>query len=161
MATQTLEDLYQQEVGDLISANQQMQQIVDNMASKAQDQKVKELLANSVEHINKHTQTLQSLHGGQTQAECRAMSGLVEEAKRHAIDADLPSQLRDVAIIAHYQRMSHYGVAGFGTAAAYARALGRTDDAAKLSEIVADIYGADEYSTRLAESAEQAAANKS
>ena len=39
---------------------------------------------------------------------------------------------QDAAIIAQYQRMSHYGLAGFGSAAAYAKALGRTDDEQKL-----------------------------
>lgn len=158
---QSLEDLFRLEIGDLISANQQMRRVVDNMASKAQNQKFKQLLENSVGAIDTHTQTLQSLHGGGEQTECRGMAGLVEEAQRHAIDVDLPAQLRDVAMIAHYQRMSHYGVAGFGTAAAYARALGRQSDAEKLSQIVSDIYRADDYTSQLAEAAEQAAANKS
>jgi ferritin-like metal-binding protein YciE len=62
-------------------------------------------------------------------------------------------------MLAHYQRMSHYGMAGFGTAAAYARALGRTAGATKLSEIVSDIYRADEISSRRAEIVERAVAN--
>jgi ferritin-like metal-binding protein YciE len=155
-----LDDLYQQEIGDLISANIQMQRLVERMASKAQDEKVKHLLTNSVQEIGKHTETLRGLHKSGQETECRAMAGLVDEAQRHAVDADLPPQLRDVAMLAHYQRMGHYGVAGFGTAAAYARALGRTDEATKLSEIVSDIYDADEYSTKLAEAAERAAAAK-
>ena len=47
---------------------------------------------------------------------------------------------------------------GFGTAAAYASALGLKDDAAKLKAIVSDIYKADEYTSKLAERAEKAAA---
>ena len=61
-------------------------------------------------------------------------------------------------IIAQYQRMSHYGLAGFGTAAAYAGALGLKDDAAKPQAIASDIYKADEYTSKLAERSEQAAA---
>lgn len=61
-------------------------------------------------------------------------------------------------IIAQYQRMSHYGLAGFGTAAAYAGALGLKDDAAKPKAIASDIYKADEYTSKLAERSEQAAA---
>ena len=52
--------------------------------------------------------------------------------------------------------MSHYGVAGFGTAAAYARALGHANEAAKLSEIVNNIYRADEIRSQRAESVERA-----
>jgi ferritin-like metal-binding protein YciE len=156
MASQTLEDLYQEEIADLISANIQMQTLVTRMASKVHDPKVKQLLTNSVDAIGKHTDTLRGMHQSDRQTECRAMAGLVEEAKRHAVDADLPAQLRDVAVLAHYQRMSHYGVAGFGTAAAYARVLGHTNDAAKLSEIVSNIYRADEISSQRAESVERA-----
>jgi ferritin-like metal-binding protein YciE len=157
---QSLEDLYQQEIGDLISANEQMRRVVDSMVNKAQEQKFKQLLSNSVTAINEHTQTLRGLHKGTQQTECKAMAGLIEETQRHAIDANLPEQLRDVAMIAHYQRMSHYGIAGFGTAAAYAKALGHSGDAQKLSQIVSDIYRADEYTSQLAEAAERAAAKK-
>ena len=158
MAAQSLEDLYQEEIADLISANIQMQRLVERMAPKAQDQQLKQLLTNSVSAIGEHTETLRSLHQGKQETECRAMAGLVDEAQRHAVDADLPDRLRDVAMIAHFQRMSHYGISGFGTAAAYAQALGRTDDGTKLKAIVSNIYSADEYTTRLAESAERAAA---
>jgi hypothetical protein len=54
--------------------------------------------------------------------------------------------------------MSHYGLAGFGTAAAYAKALGRDDDHSKLTSIVRDIYKGDKYASKLAEKAESAAA---
>jgi ferritin-like metal-binding protein YciE len=83
---------------------------------------------------------------------------LVQEATQHALESDLPPVLRDLEMITQYQRMSHYGIAGFGTAAAYAEALGLNDQAQKLRSIVSDIYKADEYSSQLAESAQRAAA---
>ena len=54
--------------------------------------------------------------------------------------------------------MSHYGIAGFGSAAAYAKALKRSEDETKLKAMVADIYKADEYASALAEGLEKAAA---
>ena len=76
----------------------------------------------------------------------------MKEARKHAIDADFEDRdVRDVSIIAQYQRMCHYGLAGFGTAAAYADALGKEDQAETLREIVADIYEADDYMSSLAE----------
>lgn len=157
----SLDDLYVQELRDLISANEQMQRIVDQMSSRATNAKFKQLLEKSVTAIDKHTQTVRSLlkTGGDGE-QCRGMQGLVEEATRHALNADLPQELRDVAMVAQYQRMSHYGVAGFGTAAAYATALGHTADATQLRQIVSDIYRADEFSSQLAETAEHAAAKK-
>ena len=57
----------------------------------------------------------------------------------------------DAQIIAQYQRMAHYGIAGFGTAAAYAGALGLKPAVKALDLATKEIYGGDEYSTRLAE----------
>jgi ferritin-like metal-binding protein YciE len=54
--------------------------------------------------------------------------------------------------------MSHYGLAGFGTAAAYAKALGMREHVTQLNHIVKDIYSGDEYVSRLAEKTESAAA---
>jgi ferritin-like metal-binding protein YciE len=80
------------------------------------------------------------------------MQGLVEEATKHTGDeAPKKGPLLDAVIIAQYQRMTHYGIAGFGTAAAYASALGLKDDAKKLKAATKDIYFGDEYGTRLAE----------
>src|SRR3954452_7677194 len=158
MATSNdLKTLYEEELGDLWSANDQMQRIVAKMVEQASADPVKQLLQKSVDGIAKHTATIQSMvegYGGKKD-HCRGMEGLVDEAKKHALDTPLDPALRDLELIAQYQRMSHYGLAGFGTATAYASVLGLTDDAEKLKQIVNDIYHADQYSTQLAVSAEQ------
>jgi ferritin-like metal-binding protein YciE len=157
-----LKEIYIAEMRDLWSANDQMQQLMKDMSEKASDKRLKDLLAQSVTGIGKHTETLKSVlegAGGSVGKErCRGMEGLVAEAKKHALDEELEPSLRDLVIIAQYQRMSHYGLAGFGTAAAYADALGEKDGATKLKSIVKDIYKADEYTSQLAERAEKAAA---
>jgi hypothetical protein len=88
-------------------------------------------LNQSVTGIGKHTETLKSVFesaGGKVGKErCKGMEGLIAEAKKHALEEDLQPSMRDLVIIAQYQRMSHYGLAGFGTAAAYAAALGERD----------------------------------
>ncbi len=158
----SLKDVYIEEMRDLWSANDQMQRVMQSLSEKAADSSLKQMLTTSVDGIGRHTAALKSIleaQGGDVGKDhCRGMEGLVEEAKKHALEADFDGQLRDLAIIAQYQRMSHYGLAGFGTAAAYASALGLQDDAAKLKTIVSDIYKADEYTSKLAEHAEQLAA---
>ena len=98
--------------------------------------------------------------GGEAKADhCKGMEGLVAEALKHCIkEAPTVGTLQDIEIIAQYQRMSHYGIAGFGSAAAYAKALGKSDDASKLTSMVGNIYKADEYASALAERLEHAAA---
>ena len=161
-SSETLKDIYIDEMRDLWSANEQMQRVMKTLSAKASDKKLKDLLEKSVAGIGKHTETLKSVleaQGGRPRREhCKGMEGLVEEAKAHALEEDLQGDLRDLVIISQYQRMSHYGLAGFGTAAAYASALGLKDDATKLKAIVKDIYNADDYSSELAQRAEKAAA---
>lgn len=158
----SLKDVYIEEMRDLWSANDQMQRVMQSLSEAASDNQLKDMLAKSINGIGQHTASLKSIlkaQGGDVGKDhCRGMEGLVEEAKKHAIEAEFDGELRDLAIIAQYQRMSHYGLAGFGTAAAYATALGMKDDAAKLKTILSDIYKADEYTSKLAERAERAAA---
>lgn len=158
-----LQDIYLDELKDNWSANDQMAQSVQKLSQQASDDKLMQMLQKSVEGINKHTGILKSLieqAGGQTEPEhCRGMEGLVREAHKHAFEeAPQNGKLRDAVIIAQYQRMAHYGLAGIGTAAAYAKALGKSDDESKLKQTVSEIYKADEYASQLAESLQQAAA---
>jgi ferritin-like metal-binding protein YciE len=162
-STERLEDIYASELKDLQSANEQMVMVVKIMSEKAHDPKLKQTLQKSVTGIQQHTETLKSLlTDSAVSAEkehCKGMEGLVKEATKHITqEAPRNSDLLDIEIIAQYQRMSHYGLAGFGTAAAYAKALRREDHVAKLGQIVSDIYKGDEYASTLAERVEAATA---
>ena len=82
------------------------------------------------------------------------MEGLVTEAIRHTID-DAPGKgaVLDAAIIAQYQRMTHYGITGFGTVAAFARALTLQGDSDQIESAVKDMHSADDLMSEIAESA--------
>ena len=165
-APNSLKNVYLDEMKDLWSANDQMSKAVQQISGHAADPKLKQMLEHSVAGIRKHTETLKSIiseNGGEAESEhCKGMEGLVAEAMKHAVkEAPSDGKLKDVQIIAQYQRMSHYGLAGFGSAAAYAKALGLTDQETKLKAAVSDIYKADEYASHLAESVERAAASSS
>lgn len=152
-----LKELYTADVRDLWSANDQMQKVIQAFSGKATDPKLKQLFEQSVTGIGRHTQALREMAQADSDSPCPGMQGLVQEATQHALQSDLSPQLRDLEMIAQYQRMSHYGLAGFGTVAAYAEALGMTEQATKLKSMVSEIYKADEYSSSLAEAAQKAA----
>jgi ferritin-like metal-binding protein YciE len=121
------------------------------------------MLEKSASGIDKHTAVLKTLvesnEGKASKDHCKGMEGLVKEAKKHALDDDIEDgEVRDVIIISQYQRMSHYGIAGFGAAAAFAKALGLADDEAKLEAAVADIHKADDAASQLADRAVNLAA---
>jgi ferritin-like metal-binding protein YciE len=155
-APEDLKDLYIDELKDLWSANDQMQRTVKKLVSKAQDQALRDLLTKSIEKIGEHTALVKSLIEGQgeklSKEHCKGMQGLVEEATKHTSEeAPKKGPVRDAVIIAQYQRMTHYGIAGFGTAAAYAKALGLKEDTRTLKGATKEIYLGDEFGTRLAE----------
>lgn len=158
-APEELKDIYADEMKDLWSANDQMSKIVKIMASKAHDTKLKSALEKSVTDIAKHATTIKHLLADADEKveseHCKGMEGLVKEATKHVTqEAPKSGELLDIVILAQYQRMSHYGLAGFGTAAAYAKALGLKDQAKELSAIVKEIHQGDDYASKLAEKAE-------
>ena len=158
-----LKEVYLDEMQDLWSANDQMVRAVQQLSGKANDPKLRQMLEQAVGGIQKHTDALKNLiqaNGGEAKPEhCKGMEGLVAEALKHGVqEAPSDGRLRDVQIIAQYQRMTHYGLAGFVTAVAYAKSLGRTDDAANLKQAVSEIYKGDAIATHLAEAVEKAAA---
>ena len=151
-----LQEIYTDELKDLWSANDQMKRLLKKITSKASDAKLKDMLTSSQEGIEKHTSVLKELIEGQdeklSKEHCKGMEGLVAEATKHVVEeGPKKGPLLDVIIIAQYQRMTHYGIAGFGTAEAYAKALGLKDDAKKLSDATKEIYGSDEFMSKLAE----------
>ncbi len=163
-APEDLDDLYIDELKDLWSANDQMTKIVKKLVTKASDPKLKALLGNSVDGITKHTAVLKELiaDAGEkvSKEHCKGMEGLVAEATKHTSSDEAPDKgpVLDAQIIAQYQRMTHYGIAGFGTAAAYAKALGEKDAEKKLRAATKEIYGGDDYATLLADTAVNIAA---
>ena len=80
------------------------------------------------------------------------MEVLESEVIEHTIeDAPENGPVLGAAIIAQYQRMTHSGIAGFGTVVAFSNTLELSDDAKQLKAVVKDMYRADKWMTELAE----------
>ena len=155
-APENLMDLYTGEVQDLWSANDQMSRVLKTLTAKVSDAALKDMLVKSQAGIAQHTEMLKSLleeSGEKVKKEhCKGMEGLVAEAVKHSTEeAPDKGPVLDAVIIAQYQRMSHYGIAGFGTAASFAGTLKLKDAQKRLKQATKEIYGGDEYMTKLAE----------
>ena len=153
-----LSDVYINELKDLWSANDQMARAVRKMTPNATHPKLKQMLEASQSGIASHTEILKTLissHDAKVSKEhCKGMEGLCTEALKHTIEeAPEKGPVLDAVIIAQYQRMTHYGITGFGTAAAFSSALKLKDDNKQLKAAVKDMYIADELMTELAEAA--------
>jgi ferritin-like metal-binding protein YciE len=153
-----LSDLYAHEMKDLWSANDQMARVLKKIAPHATHPKLTQMLAASQTGIAKHTDLLKTLLAkcGEdvSKAHCKGMEGLAAEALKHTVEEG-PDKgpVLDAAIIAQCQRMTHYGITGFGTIAAFSKALGLSDDNEKLRSAVKSMYQSDELMTELAEAA--------
>lgn len=154
-APKNLNDCYTHELKDLISANDQMKTVVKKLHEAATNDALKSHLKNTVDGIEKHTSTLESLLkdcGESGKEHCKGMEGLCKEAKKHAIEeAPHLNAVQDVVILSQYQRLCHYGICGFGTASAFANGLGKDDHAKQLEAITGEIYASDEEMTEVAE----------
>ena len=155
---ESLLDLYVDELKDLWSANDQMQRGLRKISPLATDPRLKAMLEKTPGGITTHTDLLKALIANQDEdvakEHCKGMEGLVAEAIKHTVDEGPDSgPLLDAAIIAQYQRMTHYGITGFGTVAAFAKALGLDDDERQLKAAVGDMHSADDLMSDIATSA--------
>jgi ferritin-like metal-binding protein YciE len=155
MTISNLTDLYIDQLQDIYSANKQSLAATKQMHAKATTPALQSALERGADGISQgmaHIKGLIEGHGADPTGEfCKGMEGLVKEAKSHAIDADIDDKdVLDASIIAQYQRMTHYGIAGYGTALAFAKRLGLDNDAKTLKTCLDDTYGGDRTMTEIA-----------
>ena len=157
MAVKNLKDLYIHELKDLYNADKQSKAIHKKILKKVSNDDLKDAVSNCIEGIDEGMEMIKTIcerHDKKpTGMTCKGMKGLVEEAKAHVLEEDFADDdARDASIIAQSQRMTHYAIAGYGTAAAFAKSLGFKDDVKDLKECLKNTYGGDKRMTKIATS---------
>jgi ferritin-like metal-binding protein YciE len=155
MATNDLRDLYIEQVQDMHSACRQSEEITRKMAEVAEAEDLKKALERGVEGIARGRDTMAQLaraHGAEPGGEhCKGMEGLVKEARKDVLEERFTDpDTRDAAIIAQYQRMAHYAIAGYGTIRAFAKRLKLDADAEAAQECLDKSYDGDRVFTDIA-----------
>ena len=79
------------------------------------------------------------------------MAGIVEEGSEK-LQEDIEGSVLDAALIASAQKVEHYEISAYGTAIAWAEALGLNDVVQVLNETLEEEKAADEKLSALAES---------
>lgn len=132
----SLHALLVDELKDLFHAEHQLLKALPKMAKAATNTQLKAgfkaHLSQTRVHVKRLTQALKSLGLPAKGKPCHAMIGLLEESA-DAIAIKGPDAVRDAALIGAAQRVEHYEIAGYGTARAFAHALGKTQIAAWLT----------------------------
>ncbi|MDB6126706.1 MAG: hypothetical protein JWM35_602 [Verrucomicrobia bacterium] len=126
----SLQELLIDELKDLFNAENQLVKALPKMAKAASNPDLKAgfttHLAETRGHVTRLEKAMRALGEKPKGKTCHAMQGLVEEGAE-AIKLDAPDSVRDAALIGAAQRVEHYEIAAYGTAKAFAEALGEAE----------------------------------
>lgn len=154
MKTGTLEDLLTDELKDLYSAENQIIKALPKMAKTAQSQELRtafeQHLEQTKEQARRIEQACEELGVSPKGKKCVGMEGLIEEGKE-VMEEELDMDTIDAGLIGAAQKVEHYEMAGYGTAAAHARQLGFNSVAKLLEKTLEEEKTTDEKLTKLAE----------
>ncbi|APG60575.1 ferritin-like domain-containing protein [Christiangramia salexigens] len=149
-----LKDLFEHQLQDLYSAEDQLTKALPKMAKSAHDKKLKEAfekhLEETKEHKNRIKDVCKELGIKASGEECKAMKGLIKEAESF-LKEDAEAEVRDAGLIADAQRVEHYEISAYGTLVRYAKELGHDKIAARLQKTLDEEYNADNKLDKLAE----------
>ena len=155
MEFQTLDDVFVEQLGDLLDAERQLVDALPKMAAAAADGKLRtafeEHLAETHDHVHRLEEVFGTLGRAAPEETCKAMKGLIAEGKE-VLEATGDPAAKDVALIAAAQRVEHYEIAGYGTVRTYAEMLGQRDAERLLQQTLDEEGQTDKKLTKLATS---------
>jgi ferritin-like metal-binding protein YciE len=149
----SLDDVLQEQLEDLYSAEQQLVAALPKMAEAAGSDELTDAIDRHLDQTRGHVRRLEQVFeqmGQRPQATtCKAMQGLIAEGDDVARTGGDPVA-KDAALIAAAQRVEHYEIAGYGTARALAGELGYDDAAKLLGATLDEESAADKLLTKIA-----------
>src|SRR3954449_12488400 len=153
MQLNTLNDVLEEQLTDLYSAEQQLITALPKMAQAASNTELRQAFETHLQETRGHFERLQELlptlgfqTGGET---CEAMQGLIKEGEK-VVQAQGDPNAKDAALIAAAQRVEHYEIAGYGTARTLAEQLDMDDAASLLEETLDEEKEADKLLNKVA-----------
>jgi ferritin-like metal-binding protein YciE len=154
MKVTTLDELLEDELKDIYSAETQLIEALPKMAKAAESKDLRAAFEKHLEQTRTHVQRIQEIcsdlkatPSGKT---CAGMEGLIKEGAE-IIQSDAQSEPKQAALIGAAQRVEHYEIAAYGTARAHARQLGYLKAVDLLSQTLEEEKEADKQLTKVAE----------
>lgn len=149
-----LEELFEHQLKDLYSAEDQLTNALPKMAKNATNSELRKAFEDHLEETKQQKKRLEEiceeLDIDPKGEKCKAMEGLIKEAESFLDEVD-DDEVKDAGMIAEAQRVEHYEISGYGTAVRYAKELGHDEIAKKLKQTLDEEYNADEKLNTLAE----------
>ena len=160
-----LEDLFVEELQDLLDGEKQLLRFIPTMAKSASDEGLASALREHLEvtkgQVDRLGRVFATLDRKPVGRASKGMQGLVEES-HNVIEMEKGQAVMDTAIAGSARKVEHYEIAGYENAAALARQLGMNDAAGLLEQTLHEEVEADrklaEIGKRLASEVPVAAA---
>jgi ferritin-like metal-binding protein YciE len=155
MSLDTLNELFVDELRDVLSAEKQLVKSLPKMAKASSSPLLRKgfekHLAETEKQVTRLEQVFKSIGETARAKTCKAMQGLVKEGAE-IIEEDAEPDVKDAALIAAAQKVEHYEIATYGTLVTWAKLLDHTRAAALLSQTLGEEKATDEKLSALAES---------
>jgi ferritin-like metal-binding protein YciE len=154
MKVTTLDELLEDELKDIYSAETQLIKALPNMAKAAESNDLRTAFEHHLKQTRLHAQRIEEicndLKTTPSGKNCAGMKGLIKEGEV-IIQSDAESEAKQAALIGAAQRVEHYEIAAYGTARAHARQLGYLKAVDLLSQTLAEEKETDKKLTKVAE----------
>ena len=154
MKVTTLDELIEEELKDIYSAETQLIEALPEMAKAAESNDLRAAFEQHVEQTRVHARRIEEICNdlkttpqGKT---CAGMEGLIKEGEE-IIHSKAGSEPKQAALIGAAQRVEHYEIAAYGTARAHARQLGYLKAVDLLSQTLEEEKETDKKLTKVAE----------
>ena len=155
MAGSNLRDALVDEIKDIYNAEKQIVKALPKMVKGATSDELRDAFESHLEETHNQVTRLERvfelLDEKPRGKHCAGMAGILEEGSE-TLEEDAEDSVMDAKLIAGAQRVEHYEITAYGTAIAWAEALGLTEVAELLGESLAEEKAADEKLSAIAES---------
>jgi ferritin-like metal-binding protein YciE len=149
-----LHDLFEDQIKDLYSAENQILKALPKMAKNATNPQLRTAFERHFEetrgHVTRLEQIAAELDFTPKGKKCKGAEGLIEEGKE--VIEEFEDETLDAGLIGAAQRVEHYEIAGYGTARAHAELLGYKKAARLLQQTLDEEERTDKKLTQIAES---------
>lgn len=150
----TLHNLLDYDADRFTSAEVQLENILPEWINQAQSIQLKSVLQKYLDFVKQHAEKLGSFYEEEKISSLtlhnRVMEAFIEETKEKIAACSLV-EVKDACLLASLQTINHYKISTYGTAAAFANALGMEKAAALFHEAEINEKHIDDRLSQLAE----------
>lgn len=148
------EDILVTELKEIHSAEKQLSRVIPRLSKKVTSDSLKEMLEQRVQQgeslIEDIEDALEEMEAPKAKVKNIAAEGLIEDTTNHLDDIE-DERLVDPVLLASVQKIEHYCIASWGTAAALGRLLGNDKVVEAMEHVLEEGKQFDEEMTKLAE----------